>query len=304
MGEPKGSRRQIIYFIGLFRHLEDLEILYDKAGPEERPEDDVTLVPSFIPPLRGRLSMHSTSVDLLKDMIDLFGGIRSHYLNISKVDGTPLLLDACAETLETLRLHPSDCHGEGCSLSNTRMLADHLPVRSLADGIDLSQNKSLRTLEFRAWHFDEAVYSVGLLELTANFLGNTLSTIRSPVFSKVIVFYRDFDFFGIDTPWSGLTLRQPRRKEVEVEAKEHSIRFMTIRSIRYKRHFQLVLCADVWDGAGEFAVRSLEQAVAAEKERGGFDWVFPEPLVIYRPRGSRQNPIDYWTTTRVIWIPF
>ena len=122
MGEPKGSRRQVIYFIGLFQHLEDLEILYDKAGPEERPEDDLTLVPSFVPPLRGRLAMHSTSVDLLKDMIGLFRGIRSCYLDISNVDGTPLLLDACAETLETLRLHPSDSHGEGYSLSNAQVL--------------------------------------------------------------------------------------------------------------------------------------------------------------------------------------
>ena len=302
MGEPKGSRRQIIYFIRLFRHLEDLEILYDKAGPEERPDDDVTLVPSFIPPLRGRLAMRSTRVDLLKDMIYLFGGIRSRYLDISNVGGTPLLLDSCAETLETLRLSPTDAHGKECSLSNARVLADDLSVEPLAGGINLSQNTSLQTLEFRAWHLDEAM-EVYPLSATMDFLTHTLSSINSPLFSKVVLFYRDFDFRGIDTPWSGLALRQPSPKQVELEAMEHRNRFMMIRHIRTYRHFQLVLCADVWDGAGDYSVRSLEQAVAAEKARGGFSQNFPEPLVIHRPRGSRQNPIDYWTTTRIMWIP-
>lgn len=73
--------------------------------------------------------------------------------------------------------------------------------------------------------------------------------------------------------------------------------------MHHYRNFQLVLCADVWDGAGDYAVRSLEQAVAVEKAKGGFNGALPEPLVIYRPRGSRQNPIEYWTTTRIIWIP-
>ena len=50
------------------------------------------------------------------------------------------------------------------------------------------------------------------------------------------------------------------------------------------RAFQLVLCADVWDGVGKYVVRVLEQAVAAEKAKRGFDGLFPEPLVVYSPR--------------------
>jgi len=122
LGEPKGTRRQIIYFIGLFRHLEDLKILYDKPDPQEGPEGDVTLIPSFIPPLRGQLTMCSTGVGLSKDMINLFGGIRFRYLDIFNVSGTQPLLGACAGTLETLRLYPNDPRGKEHFRGNVRVL--------------------------------------------------------------------------------------------------------------------------------------------------------------------------------------
>ena len=67
--EPKGSRRQIIYFIGLFRHLENLKLLYDRVNYQGEPTDDPTLVPPFIPPLRGQLTATCfTRVGILKDM--------------------------------------------------------------------------------------------------------------------------------------------------------------------------------------------------------------------------------------------
>ena len=110
---PRGSHRQIIYFIGLFEHLEDLEF-HDLLGfPEEEPTDDLTLTPLFVPPLRGGLRLLGfRRVGLLKDIIDLFGGIRFRRMEIYDVDGVPLLLDACAKTLETLTLYPTDPHGE------------------------------------------------------------------------------------------------------------------------------------------------------------------------------------------------
>ena len=43
--------------------------------------------------------------------------------------------------------------------------------------------------------------------------------------------------------------------------------------------FQLVLCANVWEPAGEHAVRVLEKAVAAGKASGGFDDAFSKPFV-------------------------
>jgi len=47
-----------------------------------------------------------------KDMIHLFGGIRFRYMDIFDVEGTRLLVGACAGTLETLRLYPTDPGGE------------------------------------------------------------------------------------------------------------------------------------------------------------------------------------------------
>jgi len=109
--EPRGSRREIIYFIGLFQYLQDLELRYDIAKPEE-PADDPTLTPSFIPPLRGWLTLFCfTRVDLLKDMIDLFGGIRFRYMHLRNVDGMRFLLDASAKTLEVVVLDPTDPRG-------------------------------------------------------------------------------------------------------------------------------------------------------------------------------------------------
>jgi len=110
--EPRGSRREIIYFIGLFQHLQDLEFSYDGAKFEEEPADDPTLTPPFIPPLRGWLTLFCfTRVDLLKDMIDLFGRIKFRYMYLWKVYGMRLLLDACAKTLEVVVLHPTDSRG-------------------------------------------------------------------------------------------------------------------------------------------------------------------------------------------------
>ena len=115
--EPKGSRRQIIFFIGLFQHLEDLKLLYKWADFLKEPADDLSLVPSFVPPLRGRLTMTCfTRIGILEDMIDLFGGIRFCYMDLFCVHGVWLLLAACAETLETLRLYPHDPRGERPSL--------------------------------------------------------------------------------------------------------------------------------------------------------------------------------------------
>ena len=102
---PKGTHREIIYFIGLFQHLEDLKLLdYSSYSRGD------TLVPPFTPPLRGRLTVaYPRSGGLLKEMIDLFGGIRFRYIDICGAGSQmQLLLRACATTLETLRLYSTD----------------------------------------------------------------------------------------------------------------------------------------------------------------------------------------------------
>ena len=107
--EPEGSCRQIMYFVGFFQHLEDLKLILrtgtSTSHPQEKLNDYLTPAPRFTPPLRGRLTMRfSREVELLKLMINLFGGLRFNSMDLYCVDGVRLLLDACAETLETLRL--------------------------------------------------------------------------------------------------------------------------------------------------------------------------------------------------------
>ena len=82
--DPIGSRRQILYFIGLFEHLENLTLISLILTSRERElADDLTLVPPFAPPLRGRLVIHSFArVGFLEDTIRLFGGIRFRYMDL------------------------------------------------------------------------------------------------------------------------------------------------------------------------------------------------------------------------------
>jgi hypothetical protein len=124
---PRGSHRQILFFIGLFQHLEDLkfaEALPNFVGEPlelvEEPPDDLTLFPSFNPPLRGWLRLDFAPVSILEDMIDLFGGIRFRRMDLYSVRGAQVLLNACAETLEILRFSVHDRHGKGASLEGVQ----------------------------------------------------------------------------------------------------------------------------------------------------------------------------------------
>jgi hypothetical protein len=107
--DPKGSCRQILYFIGLFQNLQDLKLHYPFPRDEQESTADAALVPLSVPPLRGRLTLTCfTREKLVKEMILLFGGLRFRQMDLFGVKCVRLLLDACAETLETLRLYPTD----------------------------------------------------------------------------------------------------------------------------------------------------------------------------------------------------
>ena len=277
--EPRGSHRQIIYFIGLFPHMDDLKLLYGILSFQEEPTSDLTLVPPFAPPLRGRLTMNDfESVGFLEDMIDLFGGIRFYYMDLFEVDEMRLLLDACAETLEILRLYPTNSRGE-TSLDGMRALADDSPALFPLENINLSQNKSLRVLE---------VTASSVLGGKSNFLTHALSTIISPVFSEVVILYRDCDFRGVECSWSPFprAFRLMSDSDIVEEASWHHKQFKLFHRMHRVRGFRLVLCADVWDRVAKYTVQVLKQAVAAEKVKGGFGGHFSEPLVVYTPRGS------------------
>jgi len=93
--------------------LQDLKICYESLWDEWESGADATLVPLSVPPLRGWLTLTCfTRENIVKDMISLFGGLRFRHMDLFRVKCVRLLLDACAETLETLRLYPSDPYGE------------------------------------------------------------------------------------------------------------------------------------------------------------------------------------------------
>ena len=110
--EPEGSDRQIVYFIGLFQHLEDLKLVHDGTRFHEELAENLTLIPPFIPPLRRLLIVTDfTRADLCNDMIDLFGGIRFRYMALLNVNEMRFLLGACAKLLEVVTSYPDDRHG-------------------------------------------------------------------------------------------------------------------------------------------------------------------------------------------------
>lgn len=111
--QPEGTCREILYFIGLFPNLQDLKLCYSLPLKEEDGEDNPALVPLSTPPLRGRLTLTCFTRDsLVKGMITSFGGLRFRSMDLFRVTCAQLLLDSCAETLETIRLYPTDPCGE------------------------------------------------------------------------------------------------------------------------------------------------------------------------------------------------
>ena len=111
--EPRGSSRQILYFIGLFPNLQDLKLCYNRSVERQEGAADMDLIPLSVPPLCGRLTLlFFTKERLVKDMITFFGGLRFRYMELFRVKCVRLLLGACAGTLEGLRLYPTDPYGE------------------------------------------------------------------------------------------------------------------------------------------------------------------------------------------------
>ena len=103
---PKGTRRQLLDFLRLFPKLDDIKISYYHA----RTEAHEALNTQFIPirgGLRGRLTLRTFGEEgLLRDIIIAFGGMRFTSMDLRNVPGTQLLLEACADTLETLHMDP------------------------------------------------------------------------------------------------------------------------------------------------------------------------------------------------------
>ena len=123
-----------------------------------------------------------------------------------------------------------------------------------------------------------------------SFLRAVLSTITSPTFSKIVIIYREHDFGSVTlrprvAPKVYKTITPAEKAE---EASRHRRLFEAFQEMyKVRRDFQLVLCAEVWDYVGKYAVRVLEQAVATENAEARLDY---EPLVVRSPQGFPDGP--------------
>ena len=104
------SPRQLSCFLSFFRNLDDIDIRayyqHDAHLPDTEP------VPFYAPALRGRLTLHSFPLaETWAHLIDV-GGLRFRHVNLRNSSSCiPLILEACAETLETLRFHMTNPSG-------------------------------------------------------------------------------------------------------------------------------------------------------------------------------------------------
>ena len=280
--DPNGSCRQILYFIGLFPNLQNFELHYRLLTDEQESTADATLVPPSIPPLRGWLSFaRFAGENFVKEMITLFGGLRFRHVDLYCVKCVRLILDACTETLETLRLYPSDPYGEEFlkrkeeTDSNERFVVKELD--SPRD-FDLSRHKSLRRLETTA-------QSINIAGDTApHSLGTVLSSVTSSALLDVVVIYRNIDLGGARSCWycdlGGVCYRHSWWNEMAFDAECYQRQLRVFREMCSVRTFRLVLRVDVSNCAMKDAIRKLKRVVKWWQAEGGLDRLSCEPLIV------------------------
>ena len=106
---PCCTPRQLSYFLSFFSNLDDICIIGES---KHRPHttSDAELVPFSTQGLQGQLMLYNCRwIKTWTQLITSCGGLRFRCMHLYKV-GTcaPILFEACAETLETLRIYPRD----------------------------------------------------------------------------------------------------------------------------------------------------------------------------------------------------
>ena len=108
---PAGTWRQIVYFIGHFPNLQNLKLCQFYVISENAAS--LALVPPNNPPLRGWLTLEDVKGQGFVDaMVKLYGGLRFRCVSLRRVESMQRVLDACANTLETLQLCTPGQNGE------------------------------------------------------------------------------------------------------------------------------------------------------------------------------------------------
>ena len=119
LDSPWGTRRDLLSFIGLFPNLHNFELRHNRTDERLPGVSRVSPVPQSAPSMRGCLTLKSFGGgSFLRDLSELCGGLRFHSVDLVREEGVHILLDVCAETLETLRISPYDWTGMGHSQSS------------------------------------------------------------------------------------------------------------------------------------------------------------------------------------------
>ena len=105
--DPRCTPRQLSHFLSLFSNLDDIDIHLVNTNVPRITVPDAELVPISAPKLRGRLTLHHFYwPETWTDLIHSCGGLRFNYIHLYGATGcTPMLLEACAETVNTIRFH-------------------------------------------------------------------------------------------------------------------------------------------------------------------------------------------------------
>lgn len=108
--KPRCTPRQLSYFLSLFPNLDDIEIQHTYTSKPNATLPDAELVLSSAPIMRGRLVLHCFRwIETWTYLTASCGGPRFRYVDLrGSACCAPLLLEACAETIETLRFNVTD----------------------------------------------------------------------------------------------------------------------------------------------------------------------------------------------------
>ena len=214
LSRPEGTRRQLLEFFRLFPKLDDIKISHYHARPESREPLDTQLIP-IGGGLRGRLALRRFGDrGLLEDMIIAFGGMRFTSMDLRNVRGMQLLLEACADTLETLHIYPDDifqrCERvldpqEGFFDTVANVVLSVYPQQ-----FHLLCNTALKSMEvlISAIITPSQTFSRRVEEL--------LLTITSPVFSEIIVIFSERDVHCVSGIFAWILHEMYKVKEFRV----------------------------------------------------------------------------------------
>ena len=107
LSRPCSTPRQLSHFLSLFPNLDDVEIWNHGTSP---PNDSIfDTQPISTPKLRGRLTLLDFCWVKTWTYLIVSCGLRFRHMDLREsANCAPVLLEACAETLETLRFNATD----------------------------------------------------------------------------------------------------------------------------------------------------------------------------------------------------